>query len=501
MLAVAQIDYIRHEVNQKGGTYSSVARKMEIDPRTVSKYANQEEFKKREKQTRVSPVMGPVKPIIDKWLKEDLKKKKKYHRTAKKMYQQLKKFHSFQGAYRTVRDYVSKRKYELREDYREAALPLESFPGTAQVDFGTAPFEYYSEVIELPYLVMSFPYSNSFYFQVFPSENTECLLEGLQRMFQHMGGVPRVIRFDNLSPAVKKVMAKGNRELTQTFERFTLHYGFKYEFCNPGKGNEKGHVEAMVKYVRNNFLLPECMITELDQFNETLWELAEEDRNRPHYEKRIFQSELYLQDKEEWLLLPEKSFECVRYQELKADKYGFVSLDDKQYSTSPRFAQQRVKLCISYNSVMVLSEKNELIVSHSRLYGTRRKSMVWQPYLDLLSKRPKAIKYSNIYNQFPEVWASYLRNCTEEEQKEALRLLGKLLKNQDFSLLNEALALAAQNGHPSTDQIKHCFYSLYNNTDTHDAISTNLVVPILPSVTRGLNHYDTFFKEEVHSNG
>ncbi|WP_236611120.1 hypothetical protein [Halalkalibacterium ligniniphilum] len=61
--------------------------------------------------------MGPVKPIIDKWIKEDLKKKKKYHRTAKKMFQQLKKFHSFKGAYRTVRDYVSKRKKELREDY------------------------------------------------------------------------------------------------------------------------------------------------------------------------------------------------------------------------------------------------------------------------------------------------------------------------------------------------------------------------------------------------
>ncbi|UTR16549.1 hypothetical protein MM221_08410 [Salipaludibacillus sp. LMS25] len=69
MLAVAQIDCIRHEVNQKGGTYSSVARKMELDPRTVSKYANQEGFKKRDKQTRVSPVMGPVKPLLISGLK------------------------------------------------------------------------------------------------------------------------------------------------------------------------------------------------------------------------------------------------------------------------------------------------------------------------------------------------------------------------------------------------------------------------------------------------
>src|SRR5699024_12176165 len=80
---------------------------------------------------------------------------------------------------------------------------------------------------------------NSFYFQVFPSENTECLLEGLQRMFHHMGRVPKTIRFDNLSPAVKKIFSKGERELTDTFERFVLHYGFQYEFCNPGKGNEK----------------------------------------------------------------------------------------------------------------------------------------------------------------------------------------------------------------------------------------------------------------------
>lgn len=50
MLAVAQINYIRHEVNQKGETYAHVARKMEVDPRTVKKYANQEEFKKKEKQ-------------------------------------------------------------------------------------------------------------------------------------------------------------------------------------------------------------------------------------------------------------------------------------------------------------------------------------------------------------------------------------------------------------------------------------------------------------------
>src|SRR5690625_6232727 len=79
--------------------------------------------------------------------------------------------------------------------------------------------------------------------------------------------------------------------------------------------------------------------------------------------------------------------------------------------------------------VLILNNNNEVIVRHPRLYAIRRKSMIWQPYLDLLSRRPRAIKYSSLYDQFPSIWTDYLNDCTEEEQKSALRLLGELLKN------------------------------------------------------------------------
>lgn len=52
------------------------------EPSRNTQYAEQEEFKQRETVERPSPVMAPVKPIIDKWIKEDLKKKRKNHRTA-----------------------------------------------------------------------------------------------------------------------------------------------------------------------------------------------------------------------------------------------------------------------------------------------------------------------------------------------------------------------------------------------------------------------------------
>ncbi len=120
--------------------------------------------------------------------------------------------------------------------------------------------------------------------------------------------------------------------------------------------------------------------------------------------------------------------------------------------------------------------------------------MIWQPYLTLLSKRPRAIKYSSLYDQFPALWTEYLNICTEEEQKSALRLLADLLKNDDFSLLNEALKSASINNHPSVDQIKHCFYTLLNEDTAHKAITPSMSVPKVPEAARGLSHYDSFFE-------
>ena len=286
MLAVAEINYIRHQANQKGCSYSDIAKRMNRDPRTVKKYAEMEDFTPRNvKQKRKARVMDPVKPILNRWIQEDLTKKKKYRRTAKRMYEVLKEKYSFTGSYRSVRLYVSKRKQELLEQSEAAALPLETKMATAQVDFGEAPFLYQGKHIDLPYLVLSFPYSNAAYMQVMPSQNQECFLEGLKRIFHHVGGVPKIIRFDNLSPAVKKILPDGERELTETFERFVLHYGFECEFCNPASGNEKGNVESKIKYIRNNFFLPERTIYDLAIFNQSLWEEAEKDWHRPHSER------------------------------------------------------------------------------------------------------------------------------------------------------------------------------------------------------------------------
>ncbi len=266
------------------------------------------------------------------------------------MYDLLVKHHEYQGSERTVRRYIQQRKAELVEQQSvEAALPLEAVKGTAQVDFGKAPFKRNGETVDLPFLVMSFPAANTFYFQVFPSENAECLLEGMQRIFQRLQSVPKVIRFDNLSPAVRKIKPFGERELTDMFERFVLHYGFQYEFCNPGKGNEKGHVESMVKYIRNNFFLPAQSADNLADLNERCFQFAEKDRQRVHYKFGHLLSELHEETIQSHLALPPKTFYCARYLEAKADKKGMIQFETNYYSTSPKYATQRVYVEVTHD--------------------------------------------------------------------------------------------------------------------------------------------------------
>ncbi|WP_368502786.1 IS21 family transposase (plasmid) [Alkalihalophilus sp. As8PL] len=497
MLQVTEINYIRQEVNSKGHSYSDVARRTHKDIRTVKKYADLEEFhpEKKRKKSQPSPVMEPVKDIVDQWLKEDMKKKRKYRRTAKRIWQMLVNDEklNFKGSDRTVRAYVSKRKKELLDESEGAAIPLESRPGDAQVDFGEAPFKRDGKVVDLPYLVLSFPYSNAFLVQVFESQNQDCFLEGLKRFFTHIEGVPKRIRFDNLSPAVKKILPQGKRELTEGFERFALHYGFEYEFCNPGAGNEKGHVEAMVKYVRNNFFLPERSVYQLEELNNRLWQEVENDRYRLHYEKKDEIARLFEEDREALFYLPPKEYRGRRIETLKADKYGYVLVNSKRYSTSPRYANQKVLVGIKYNCIDILTDQYELIVSHERLYGEESKSMIWHPYLSLMAKRPTALKYTTFYDQLPDAWQKYLHECTVEDKKKALLLLSTILKSNRLDRATEALEIASKRCHPSSETIKQVFHQLVHGRGHRQTLKLKNTVPTMPIAERGMNQYDTFF--------
>lgn len=168
---------------------------------------------------------------------------------------------------------------------RMAFMPLEHCPGDAQVDFGTADFYENGTHFTGKYLELSFPHSNNGYTQLNYGENAECLLEGLDAIFRHMGCVPERLWLDNTKTIVTKILRGGGRELTERYQRFREHYGFKDVFTNPGKGNEKGNVENKVGYSRRNFLVPVPSFKSLEEFNRQLLETCDKDSVCDHYRR------------------------------------------------------------------------------------------------------------------------------------------------------------------------------------------------------------------------
>ncbi len=244
MLAMAQQDYIKHLREQEDLPINNIAKQMNINWRTAKKYADKDdwniEIKERKKRY---PILGDYIEIIDTWLEEDLRRHKKQRHTQIRVYQRLVDECGFTGGQRTVTAYVSKKKKELTKA-TDTFIDLQHPGGEAQVDYGTAEVSHKHKLIQIKYLAMSFPYSNAAYIWILPSENIESFLTGLQQLMQLVGGVPRKIWFDNLSAAVVKIENDRERKTTEKFKQFALHYGFQYEFCNVGKGNEKGNIGA-----------------------------------------------------------------------------------------------------------------------------------------------------------------------------------------------------------------------------------------------------------------
>ena len=302
MLTMDQIHHIRELYYEQGYNISEIAKATDTNWKTVAKYIDMADFNEPlpvpASKQRFCPKLEPYKQLIDSWLDEDKQHTRKQRHTALKVFRRLtEEVEGFSCSYRLVAEYIKRRKEELNLKRNEGFLPLEHHPGEAQADFGSAEFYERGRLISGKYIVLSFPWSNAGYLQLLYGENTECLLEGLDAIFRHIGGVPQEIWFDNGSAMVAHVVKGNGRDLTERFSRFREHYGFKAVFMNPDEGHEKGNVENKVGYVRRNYLVPTPKFDNLMVYNLDLLDKLDSDQDRPHYYKQTRIAELFKADK------------------------------------------------------------------------------------------------------------------------------------------------------------------------------------------------------------
>ena len=460
MLDMTHVEYIKNLYEKEGLSLREIARRTQHDFRTVQKYAQRNDWNppvKPKMATEDYPVLGAYIPIINGWLEQDEKEPRKQRHTMNRIFKRLQKEHNYPGSYCTVKRYVNRKRLQDRK-YREGYLPIAQPPAHAQTDFGL--FKYYDGVGNEQKgfaLILSFPYSNAAWMQVFPSENQECLLTGLKRIFNHIGGVPLLLRCDNMTTAVAQVLAGTERVLSEGFIRFMLHYRFEAVFCNPAKGNEKGNVENKVGYTRRNMLVPVPVIEDFNEFNAALLVLCDEDHERTHYRHEKTLSTLWEEEKKLLSVLPEYEYDVFRYESLTVKKDGFILIDAAKYGMPPEMNGQIVQAKIYFDKIEVYSD-NCLIRTFRRSYTKNEEVYDWRAYLSVLSKKPGAVPHTRFFGQMPLLWQAHLKEATNRERKSALTVLMEIVADGNDNLCDEALELALDNGRTDADSIRQCYY-------------------------------------------
>ena len=456
---MAQVEYIKHLYENEGKSLREIAKILHMNFRTVQKYAYRNDWSPPVLPNTNPvgfPVLGEYIPIIDGWLEQDEREPRKQRHTITRIHKRLQKEHGFKGSYCTVKQYVSRKKEQMQK-YKESFLPLAHPPGSVQVDFGD--FKYYDALergCEGHALIVSFPNSNVGWMQVFPAENQECLLTGLKRIFHHIGGVPTRLRCDNMATAVVQILEGTERIITDGFYRFMFYYRFTADFCNPGKGNEKGNVENKVGYTRRNMLVPVPTITDFEAFNDELLLLCDEDHERDHYERGALIRELWEEEKRHLLTLPEFEYEVYRYESLSVGPTGFISVDTTKYGITPEMSGKSVLAKIYYDKIEVYYDRC-LLKTFRRSYEKNGKEYDWKDYLPSLVKKPGATEHTLFFNQMPKLWQEYLRSVKGRERKSALLLLSEIVRDGNEALCDDALELAGEYGKLDSDNIRACY--------------------------------------------
>ncbi len=445
------------------------------------------------------PKLEPFKSLIDKWIETDRKVKRNQRHTAKRVYDRLcEEAPGFNCSYRLVAQYVTEKKKLVFGIKQSGNLPLEHHPGEAQGDFGAADFLENSTRRSGKYFVLCFPHSNKGYGQLHYGENMECLLESLQAIFEHIGGVPTEIWFDNTSTIVTEIIKGGGRTITERFMRFQEHYGFRSIFMNPESGWEKGAVENKVGYSRRNMFVPMPEFMDLAEYNRQLLKKFDEDADREHYRFNETIEERFSQDIQALKPLPSIPFDTSRIESIHTNHWGKFILNGKhEYSVSPKYADSTVYIRLTSATVTVLDEHMEQIVCHRRLYGDeKQQAMDWLPYLSYIAKKPRSLKNSGIYEMMPVNMQCYLDSVKSDERGKILRALAELTDRTGFSSAVATVDQAISHQANDADSLKNLYRRLYSDIPELPPMRQDSI-PVLPEMPVKLSSYDAALRKAV----
>ena len=346
-----------------------------------------------------APVLDPVKPVIDAMLREDLDAPRKQRHTARRVLARLVDENGVSEiSYSTVRDYVAKRRPQILAQAGRAleagCVPQTHPPAAeAEVDFHDLWVLLRGVKTKTALFTMRLSCSGRAAHRASLSQGQEAFLEGHVHAFDRLGGVPtEKIRYDNLKPAVSRVLFGRTRVETQRWVAFRSTYGFEAFYCQPGHegSHEKGGVEGEGGRFRRNHCVPMPRVDSIAELNALLeaWDDADDARRVGNRAMSVGQ---------DWAIerpllgpLPDEPFDTTLTLTPRVDRYAQIMVRCCQYSVPARFIGHRVRVKLSSTKVRVF-DRDTLVAQHERAVGKGVQVLELDHYLEILLRKPGAL--------------------------------------------------------------------------------------------------------------
>ena len=432
MLRVDQIQECKKLFGQ-GLSIRQIARQVSRSRNTVRRYlrGNAVPGIYQLKKPKSQPVIDRIAPRVKAMLVAERETcvPRKQRLTAARIHRLLRDQHGFLGCDSSVRRLVRQLRTEMWDPLKSAIVPLKYEPGVdAQVDFFESVAEYEIGKPEKVYTLLVRPsFSGRTFVYIAPNQTQAALLEGLAQAFEFFGGVFPKLWFDNLTPAVRKVLQGRNRILQKAFAAFMAHYGFEAEFCQPARGNEKGGVENNVKFSRSEIFTPIPKGLSRSDLQAKANEFMAREMQRTMRGRDRTIGELWSLESPNLFPLPATRFTIGEVRTCKVSKFCWIAYGTNYYSVPARFAGQELQARFDAEKVTVMN-RDGVVAVHARLYGRGKMALDIEHYIPILERKLRAVDRA-----LPEkMWLAKQMPCWKLLLNEMRRREGEVKGSRDF---------------------------------------------------------------------
>ena len=214
-------------------------------------------------------------------------------------------------------------------------------------------------------------------------------LQGHVSAFAAFSGIPKVLLYDNLKSAV--LQRQGDAILfNPKLLDFASYYRFEPRPVAVARGNEKGRVERSIRYIRDNFFEAR-QYTTIDDLNKqaAMW-CDNESFNRPYPEdKTQTVMEVFSQEKEKLLVLPDNPYETHERTAVRIGKTPYARFDLNDYSV-PCNAVLKTVSVIASEKIISIVDGSVTIAEHARSYDKGEQIENKEHIQTLISRKKKA---------------------------------------------------------------------------------------------------------------